>query len=365
MRGFDSKQDRMYSIVTLEERVPSDHPLRPIRAIVDSVLLELDGDFARLYSAFGRPSIPPERLLRALLVQIFYTVRSERMMMEQLDYNLLFRWFVGLAADDPVWDASTFSKNRDRLLRGAISQRFFELVLERARSKDLLSSEHFTVDGTLIEAWASQKSFQLKDGPPSTPGDSSGGSNPSVDFRGQKRTNDTHESKTDPDARLFRKGDNQGAILCYQGHLLTENRNGLVIEGRLWIAGGTGEREAAIEMIATRPGVSTLTLGADKGYDTQEFVRRCRELGVTPHVAQNTTGRRSAIDGRTTRHEGYGLSQRLRKRIEEVFGWMKVGGGLRKTRHRGRPRVEWQYIFTLAAYNLVRMRNLIERGAAA
>lgn len=365
MRGDDGKQERIYSIVTLEERVPQDHPLRPIRDMVDSILHQMSGDFEGLYSKVGRPSIAPERLLRALLLQIFYTVRSERQMMEQLDYNLLFRWFVGLAADDPVWNASTFSKNRDRLLKGEIAQRFFELVLEKARQKQLLSTEHFTVDGTLIEAWASQKSFRPKDGSSKNDPPSGGGGNPAVDFRGQKRKNDTHASTTDPDARLFRKGNNVGAVLCYQGHVLMENRNGLVVDSRLTIASGTAERDAAGDMVAALPGVGQVTLGADKAYDAESFVVRVRAMGATPHIAQNDTARSSAIDGRTTRHLGYATSQRIRKRVEEVFGWGKTIGGLRKLRHRGLGRVGWQFTFVNAAYNLTRIRNLMREAAAA
>lgn len=364
MRGFDEHQDRMFSVVTLEERVPKDHPLRPVRDIVDWALRELHSDFEALYSTTGRPSIAPERLLRALLIQILYTVRSERMLMEQLDYNLLFRWFVGLTADDPVWNASTFSKNRDRLLQGDIAQRFFDKVLDKARRQHLLSSEHFTVDGTLIEAWASQKSFRPKSD--STNQDPpAGGSNPDVDFKGTKRSNDTHASTTDPDARLFRKGHNVAAMLCYQGHVLTENRNGLVVDGRLTIATGTAERDAALEMVAALPGVNRVTVGADKGYDTKDFVLRLRQIGATPHVAQNDTNRSSAIDGRTSRHEGYAVSQRKRKRVEEVFGWKKTVGGMRKTRHRGKQRVGWQWTLGMAAYNLVRIAKLMRSPVAA
>jgi transposase len=357
MRGDDPNQEPMYTFVTLEQRIPQDHPLRSIRGMVDRALLSLTGDFDTIYSKTGRPSIAPERLLRALLLQVLYTVRSERMLMEQLDYNLLFRWFVGLTIDESVWDASTFSKNRDRLLANDVAQRFFEQVLAEARGRHLLSNEHFTVDGTLIEAWASQKSFRPKDAsgePPTTPG-----RNAEVDFRGQPRSNDTHASTTDPDARLFRKSRQTGAVLCYMGHVLMENRNGLAVNGRLSHATGRAEREAAVSMVAEVPGVSGITLGADKAYDTLDFVADLRLIGVAPHVAQNVRGRSSAVDERTTRHPGYAISQRKRKLVEEIFGWMKTVGCLRKTRHRGRERVGWVYLFTLAAYNLVRIERLV------
>lgn len=363
MRGPDERQDRMFSIVSLEDRVPKDHPLRPIRVIVDRALAEMSPDFAAIYSPIGRPSIPPERLLRALLLQVFFTIRSERMLMEQLDYNLLFRWFVGLAADDQIWDVTVFTKNRDRLLEGGIAGVFFEKILAQAKSKHLLSSEHFTVDGTLIEAWASQKSFQKKDSPEG--GNSEGGSNPDVDFRGEKRTNETHASTTDPDARLFRKGNNVGSMLCYMGHALMENRNGLVVSADLTITSGTAEREVALDMVAALPGTHRVTLAGDKGYGTRDFVAGLREVGATPHVAQNTSGRRSAIDDRTTRHPGYKMSQRRRKSVEQIFGWAKTVGGLRKTRHRGQHRVGWTFVFTLAAYNITRMRTLGLGRAAA
>jgi transposase len=349
----------MFSYLTLEQRVPEDHPLRPIRRMVDRALAEMSPEFDELYSTKGRPSIAPERLLRALLIQVFYTIRSERMLMEQLNYNLLFRWFVGLEMDDPVWVPTVFSKNRDRLLSGDVARSFFEKVLEQARKQHLLSNEHFTVDGTLIEAWASQKSFQPKGesaGPPKPPDHPK---NPSVDFRGQKRTNETHESKTDPDARLYRKSNNTGAVLCYMGHALMENRNGLVVDTAVSQATGNAEREMAHEMVARVPRESPITVGGDKGYDTREFVSQLRAVAATPHVAQNTSGRSSAIDERTTRHEGYGISQQKRKLIEQAFGWMKTIGGIRKTRHRGVPLVEWIFTLTAAAYNLVRIRNLL------
>jgi len=354
LRGDDPKQPSMYSFLNLEQRVPQDHPLRPIRGMVDRMLTALNSDFEKLYANQGRPSIPPERLLRALLLQVFFSIRSERMLMEQLEYNLLFRWFVGMTPDEPVWNASTFSKNRKRLLAGDIARRFFSEIVEEARRHHLLSDEHFTVDGTLIEAWASQKSFRPKDGDIDPPA----GRNAEVDFRGQQRKNDTHASTTDPDARLYRKG-NTGARLSYMGHVLMENRNGLVVDGEISLATGTAEREEALKMIAGLPGVTQVTVGADKGYDAAEFVGGLRQIGATPHIAQNQSGRSSAVDGRTTRHEGYAISQRKRKLVEEIFGWTKTVGGLRKTRHRGRRRVGWVYVFTLAAYNLIRIPKLL------
>jgi transposase len=358
MRGDQDGQAEVWSYIPLEQRVPADHPLRPLRAMVDTVLTELSPQFAPLYSRVGRPSIPPEYLLRALLLQILYSVRSERLLMEQLDYNLLFRWFVGLKADDRIWDATVFTKNRQRLLDGNIAQAFFERVVALARERGLLSAEHFTVDGTLIEAWASLKSFQRTDAPPAPPDDPG---NPTVNFHGERRSNATHASTTDPEARLFRKGDSHEAKLCYQGHVLMENRHGLAVDGSLTPATGFAEREQALAMAAQLP--AGATLGADKSYDTREVVDALRGLGVTPHVAQHTTKRSSAIDGRTTRHDGYLVSQRERKRIEEIFGWLKQIGLLRKTRHRGVARVGWMFTFALAVYNLVRMRNLLAQPA--
>lgn len=357
MRGDDPKQVSMYSFLNLEQRVPQDHPLRPIRRMVDRLLASLGADFEQLYAREGRPSIPPERLLRALLLQVFFSIRSERMLIEQLNYNLLFRWFVGMTPDEPVWNASTFSKNRERLLAGDIARRFFSEIVKEARRHQLLSDEHFTVDGTLIEAWASHKSFRPKEGDKNPPS----GRNAEVDFRGQKRTNDTHASTTDPDARLFRKG-RTGAELCYMGHVLMENRHGLVVDGRISLATGRAEPEEGLKMVAALPGVSRVTVGADKGYDTAAFVSGLRQVGATPHIAQNLVRRSSAVDARTTRHQGYNLSQRKRKLVEEIFGWTKTVGGLRKTRHRGRRRVGWVYVFTLAAYNLIRIPKLL--GAA-
>lgn len=351
----------MFSYGSLEERVPADHPLRPIRAMVDEALKALDGRFDEIYDADGRKSIPPERLLRALLIQLLYSVRSERMLMEQLQYNMLFRWFVGLEMDEPVWHPTVFSKNRDRLLEGAVAEEFFSIVVNQARCKRLLSDEHFTVDGTLIEAWAGQKSFQPKKDrdrifklpPPKEPG-----GNPSVNFRKQKRSNETHQSLTDRFTRLFKKSRGSEAKLGYLGHLLTDNRHGLVTDVRLTLATGTAEREAALDMLRPKTATKRVTLGADRGYDTRAFVDGLRQLQVTPHVARNDTSRRSAIDGRTTRHEGYAVSQRKRKRVEEVFGWLKTVALQRKTRFRGPERVGWMFTLAAAAYNLVRMRNL-------
>jgi transposase len=358
MRGDEDAQADVWSYIPLEQRVPADHPLRPLRAMVDVVLTELSPQFSRLYSRVGRPSIPPEQLLRALLLQVLYSVRSERLLMEQLDYNLLFRWFVGLKADARIWDATVFTKNRQRLLDGDIARAFFERVVAQARERGLLSDEHFTVDGTLIEAWASLKSFQRTDAPPRPPDDPS---NPTVNFHGERRSNATHASTTDPDARLFRKGDAHEAKLYYQGHVLMENRHGLAVDGSLTPATGFAEREQALAMATHLP--PGATLGADKSYDTRDFVDGLRGLAVTPHVAQNTTRRSSAIDGRTTRHGGYLVSQRERKRIEEIFGWLKMIGLLRKTRHRGVGRVGWMFVFGLAVYNLIRMRNLAAQPA--
>ena len=360
MRGDDNQQDGMFSYVSAEKRVPPDHPLRPVRKMVDEILKEMSPKFAKLYSAVGRPSIAPERQLRSLLLQIFYSVRSERMLIEQLQYNLLFRWFVGMEMDEVVWNHAVFSKNRERLLNEEIAEAFFRQVLERA--KPYISDEHFTVDGTLIEAWASQKSFQKKDGAPTPPPPEDPG-NPTVNFHGEQRSNATHQSTTDPEARLSRKGPGKEAKLNYLGHVLMENRHGLAVQTELTPATGTAEREAAVTMITAQAPAGGVTLGADKNYDTQGCVAKLRDAGVTPHVAQNT-GRRggSALDGRTTRHPGYALSQRVRKRVEEIFGWLKTMGGMRKTRFRGKARVGWMFTWALAAYNLVRMRNLLREA---
>jgi transposase len=359
MRGEDERPEQFFSYVSLERRVPADHPLRAIRELVDSALAELSRTFNKLYARDGRPSIPPERLLRALLLQAFYTVRSERQLMEQLDYNLLFRWFVGLSADDAVWDATVFCKNRDRLLDGDIAAKFMTSVLSLPQVSKLLSSEHFSVDGTLIEAWASMKSFVPKDGSGARPSGKGGGRNAERDFHGEKRSNETHASTTDPDARLFRKGQGKEAKLCHMGHIMTENRHGLIVDARLTEANGTAERTTALDMIKKNAGPGS-TVGGDKNYDTADFVAGCREQGCVPHVAQNNTYRRSAIDERTTRHPGYRISQIKRKRIEEPFGWMKTVAVMRKTRHRGRPLVEWLFVLTAVAYNVIRIPKILE-----
>ena len=369
MRGQDRRSGSLFSYVDLEQRVRADHPLRTIRTLVNEALASLDGRFGEIYSEIGRPSIPPEQLLRAMLLQAFYTVRSERQFMEQLDFNLLFRWFVGLGVDDPVWDASTFSKNRERLLEGSVAAAFLSAVLAIPRVKRLLSQDHFSVDGTLIQAWASMKSFRPKDdgtSPPDPPAPPSGGRNAEVDFHGQRLSNDTHQSTTDPEARLYRKGRGREAKLCFMGHLLMENRNGLIVDGCVTEASGQAERTAALAMIekrADRP--NRITLGADKGYDAEDFANELRSMNVTPHVARNTAGRRSALDGRTTRHPGYAVSQRIRKRIEEGFGWGKEFGLLRRIRMRGRERVDMAFAFSAAACNLIRLPGLLAEPKVA
>jgi transposase len=361
MRGSDLQQSAMFSYISPEQRVPSDHPLRPIREYCDKVLLQLSPLFEAMYSELGRPSIAPERLLRALLLQVLYTVRSERMLMEQLNYNLLFRWFVGLNMDEEVWHATVYTKNRDRLLEADVAREFFRLVKAEATGLGLMSDEHFTVDGTLLEAWASLKSFKRKDGEETPPPDDPG--NPTVNFHGEERKNDTHASTTDPDALLARKGSGKEAKLSYNGNVLMENRNGLVADVELLQATGKAERQAAASMLERLPGDHAVTVGADKGYDVAEFVAAARKLRATPHVAQKK--RWSAIDGRTTRHAGYAISQQKRKRVEEIFGWMKTVGGMRKLRHRGLPLVSWMFTFVAAAYNLVRLRNLTVAAASA
>jgi len=356
MRGTDVHQEGLFSYVSPESRIPKRHPLRPIRQMVDAALSELSDQFETSYAQTGRPSIPPEKLVRALLLQVFYSIRSERLLCEQLDYNLLFRWFVGLSMDDAVWDHSTFSKNRDRLMQAEIAAAFFERVLAQAKAKGLTSDEHFSVDGTLIEAWASLKSFRPRDESDEPPG--GGGRNPDRDFHGERRKNETHASTTDPDAKLFRKGKGKEARMVYMGHVMTENRNGFVVDARLSQATGTAEREVALAMVEAIPGQHRITIGADKNYDTQEFIADVRALNATPHVAQNDTNRRSAIDARTTRHVGYEISQRVRKRIEEVMGWAKDVGPVRKTKFRGVDRVNFQWLLTLTGYNLIRLRNI-------
>jgi transposase len=363
LRGTDERTGALFSYVDLDARVRKDHPLRTIRAVVNEALGTMEREIAPLYSGTGRPSIAPERLLRAMLLQAFYSIRSERQLMERIEFDLLFRWFVGLGVDDPVWDHSTFSKNRDRLLEGAVAARFLSAILAQPRVKRLLSSDHFSVDGTLVEAWASMKSFRPKEGSDDrAPPD--GGRNPDADFRGEKRSNATHASTTDPDAKLYRKGPGMEARLCFMGHALMENRSGLLVDTCLTQAGGHAERVAALAMIEPRAERSRpVTLGADRGFDAADFVNELRTLNVRPHVAQNTT-RRSAIDGRTTRHASYEASQRIRKRIEEAFGWMKSVGGMRRPMLRGLPRIGFAFTFAAVAYNLVRLPRLLA-GATA
>ena len=368
MRGEDRLSGSLFSYVDLEARVPARHPLRLIREIVNDVLASLSADFASAYSDIGRPSIAPERLLRALLLQAFYSVRSERQLMEQIEFNMLFRWFVGLGMDDAVWDASTFCHNRDRFLEADISAMVLNAVIAHRKVRGLLSRDHFSVDGTLIEAWASMKSFRPKD---DGGDDGAGGTgrNAERDFHGEKRSNESHESTTDAQARLYRKGNGRESRLCFMGHALMENRNGLVVGGNVTIASGTAERDAALELIDRQcPGNRRRTLGADKAYDVAAFVEDLRRRKVTPHMAVQDhltkTGKRrkTRIDGRTTRHPGYAVSQRIRKRIEEIFGWVKIPGGQAKTKFRGRRRVEASFILGLAAYNLIRLPRLLAEG---
>jgi transposase len=360
MRGADGRSGALFSYVDLEVRVPHGHPLRTIRLIVNEALAGLSPGFHDLYARIGRPSIPPEQLLRALLLQAFYSIRSERQLMERLEFDLLFRWFIGLGIDDPVWNHSTFSKNRDRLLAGDIAAAFLAEVLDQPQVRRLLSSEHFSVDGSLVEAWASMKSFRPKDEPGEPP---AGGRNGSRDFHGEQRRNDSHASTTDPDARLYRKGPGQEAKLCFVGHVLMENRHGLVVDAELTRASGHAERLAALAMLDRLPSVGPMTLAADRGFDARDFVMELRERCVTPHIAQNTSGRRSAIDRRTTRHPGYGASQRVRKRIEEAFGWIKTIAGQARTKLRGLARVRWSFTLAAAAYNLVRLPRLLAGSA--
>ena len=356
MRGDDLQQADMYSYISPEQRVRKDHPLRKIRAMADEALRNMSERFDGMYAKTGRPSIPPEKLLRAQLIQMLYSIRSERLLMEEIDYSMLFRWFIGLNLDDAVWDATVFTKNRDRLLEADVAKEFLAHVVAQARAKGLTSDEHFTVDGTLLEAWAGAKSFQPKDKkqpPPDDPG------NPTVNFRGERRSNETHASKTDPEALLARKGEGKESKLSYCGNLLVENRNGLIVDAEVFQANGTAERDAALVMLEKLPGGQPVTVGGDKGFDTRDFVQECRNLQVTPHVAQNQARPGgSAIDNRTTRHPGYSVSQRKRKRIEECFGWLKTIALMRKVRHHGVCKVDWIFTFACAAYNLVRMRNL-------
>jgi transposase len=349
MRGKDDRQGSVFSYVSAEERIPADHPLRAVRKTVDEVLRAMSEEFDALYADSGRHSIAPERLLRALLLQCFYSIRSERMLVEQINYSWLLRWFVGLDMDEPVWNHAVFSKNRERLLNADIARTFFAQVLAQAR--DFVSDEHFTVDGTLIEAWASQKSFQKKDG-----SDKGDGSN----FHGQQRRNDTHQSKTDPEARLYRKGGGQESRMSYRGHVLVENRNGLIVGAMATTADGFAERDAALLMVhdRRRSRKPIRSVGADKGYDTRDFVTALRDMNVLPHVSQNNNGRRSAIDARTTRHEGYAISQKKRTLIERTFGWMKAIAGIRKIKLRGLKNVDWLFVLTAAAFNLWRIPRL-------
>jgi len=360
MRGEDTQNQTLFSYVRTDDRIPSNHPLRLIRQIADAALAALSDQFDAVYAAEGRPSIPPERLLRALLIQAFYSVRSERQLMEQLNYNLLFRWFVGLSVDDPVWDPSTFSKNRERVLNEDFAASFLDAVLNADKVKGLVSSEHFSVDGTLILAWASMKSFRRKDGKDQPP---SGGRNGERDFHKEKPANETHASTTDPDARLYKKGRGKEAKLSFIGHLLMENRSGLIVDACLTKATGTAEPEAALAMLGDLPDGHRVTVGADKAYDTAAFVAAAREMNVTPHVTQNINGHRgSNIDERTTRHPGYLISLTIRKRIEEANGWIKGVAGMDRAPFRGLPRMGWAFKFRATAYNLIRMPGLLATG---
>lgn len=366
MRGDDGKNKELFSYIDIESRIHTKHPLRLIREVVNDALVSLSPEFERLYAREGRPSIPPERLLRALLLQAFYSIRSERLLMEQMEFNSLYKWFVGLNPDDPVWDASVFAKNRDRLLEAEVASKLLKAVVDHPRVKRLMSKEHFSVDGTLIDAWASMKSFRRKDGEDE---DGGPGGNAERNFRGEKRSNETHESRTDPDARLFRKGNGKESRLCYIGHALMENRNGLVVEGCLSRASGTAEREAALAMIdrqRAHRGSKRITLAGDKLYDVRDFIGELRARNVTPHIAidghvtKSGKTRKTAIDRRTTRHPGYALSQRIRKRVEEIFGWCKGSAGMAKTKFRGTARVEAAFLLGLSAYNLIRLPKLLE-----
>lgn len=360
MRGPDHQTGHLGGYMNPEAMVPRNHPLRAIRPLVNAALERLSPDFDQIYSPIGRPSIPPEQLLRALLLQAFFTIRSERQLIEQLTYNILFRWFVGMSIEMPVWDVTVFTKNRDRLLEGDIAYRFLRAILTDPQVGRLLSNDHFSVDGTLIEAWASMKSFRPKDG---SGGPLARGRNGERDFHGEKRSNETHASTTDPDARLYKKAEGQASKLCHMAHVMIENRQCLVVDTRTTLATGTAEREAALAMIGAIPGQHRITVGADKAYDTADFVADMRDIRATAHVTQNDKGRRSAIDGRTTRHAGYQVSLRVRKRIEEAFGWMKVIGGQRKTRYRGTALVGWMFTLSAAAYDLIRLAKLL--GAVA
>ena len=355
MRGADGIQESLFTVAKLDDFVPADHPLRSIRILVNEALVRLNSVFNMIYAERGRDSIAPEKLMRALLVQVFYSIRSERQLMEQLDYNLLFRWFVGLNMDDPVWDHSTFSKNRDRLIEVDIARRLMLAVVEQARGAGLVSEDHFSVDGTLIEAWASQKSFRPKGEEP--PAD--GGRNPEVDFHGERRINDTHESHTDPESRLYRKAKGKEAKLSYAGHLLMENRNGFVVDGKASLATGTAETDAALAMVNAVAGDYPITVAGDKGYDSAGFVSGLQAAKAVPHIARNTTNRESAVSEAVAATEGYAMSQKFRKRIEEGFGWGKVIGPLRKVKVRGLEKVDWLFKLTMAGYNMIRLRNLM------
>lgn len=368
MRGSDAMQESLFTVAKLEDFVPADHPLRPIRSLVNDALVRLNGLFNTIYADTGRASIAPEKLLRAMLIQVFFSVRSERQLVEQIRYNLLYRWFIGLAIDDEVWDHSSFSKNRDRLLEHRVVENFFTEVMTLADKRKLLSKDHFSVDGTLIQAWASHKSFTPKDCSDNDGDPGAGpGRNPSANWHGKPRSNATHASTTDPDSRLFRKSQNSAAILAYQGHVLMEHRSGLVVGAVVTHADGYGERAAALAMLDTLPGRHPRTVAADKAYDTRDFVQACRQRGVTPHVASHSTRwGGSAIDGRTTRHKGYAISQTIRKRIEEHFGWGKTVGRIRQTVYRGIERVDQHFKLTMTASNIVRMARIFSAmGAAA
>jgi len=356
MRGEERIQDGLFSYLTLEQRVPQDHPLRAVRQLTDRVLASLDADFDQLYAASGRPSIAPESMLRALLLQVFFSIRSERLLVEQIDYNLLFRWFVGLGMDDAVWNHAVFSKNRDRLLNTEVAQRFFAEVNRQA--KKFMSDEHFTVDGTLIQAWASQKSYRSKDG--SDDGDG-------TDFHGQQRSNKTHASTSDPDARLYKKSYGKESKLSYLGHALVENRNGLIAAAMVTHADGFAERDAALLMLDRKQKgrARRITVGADKAYDTKDYITAARSINVTAHVTRNDNGRRSNVDRRTTRHPGYSVSLSRRWLVEKGFGWLKQTGPLRQVKLRGIEKVDWLFVFSCAAHNLLRLPKLIEQRSAA
>jgi transposase len=364
MRGLNETQDELFSYFSLEQVVPIHHPLRRIRELVDPILQDMSAEFEKIYSETGRPSIPPEQLLKALLLQTLFTIRSERLLVEQLQYNLLYRWFVGLKMSEQAWVATTFTKNRQRLLDGAVADKFFSAVIGLAERKKLVSREHFTVDGSLVHAWASLKGFQKKEDKESEKSDDKNdpeSRNPTVDFRGEKRSNDTHESRTDPEAKIYTKSNRETSKLCYMGHVLMENRNGLAVDKRFTAPGYHAEPEAALDMAITRAAEGRKTLGGDKHYDQDYLAKGLRGSNFTPHVAQNVHARRhhSSIDGRTTRHAGYEVSQRKRKRIEEIFGWLKTVGLMRRPMFIGMAKMEWAWTFALAVYNLVRIRNLL------